>query len=197
MKLMTWLRAKAGRGQAAGADSQSRSADSEMPHTSLMPDSALMPDALEDEPGVHAEVGGLDFVAAIRAHQAWKGRLLAVVEGRATETLDATLVARDDQCVLGCWLHGAGARAFAAEPLLPVVMASHARFHQLAGQVLQAAQQGRTEVARQMLATDYHRASVRVQGKLAEMFLQVGGNGVSTGASQIRQAARRADGSRS
>ena len=172
-KLWNWLRTRSARQREA------RELARQGPTTLLMQDSRLMQDSELlggplDEALVQREAaGGLDFVSAIRAHQAWKGRLLAVVEGRSPEPLDPREVCRDDLCVLGQWLYGSGSRQYGGEPLLPVVMQAHREFHQQACQVLRAAQDGHLPLARQMLATDYHRASVRVQGKLAELFMRL------------------------
>ena len=165
MKWLTWLQARAQRAHAPA--SGAALGGGEMGEAG-----AVSPSAEDEAPDEPVEAGGLDFVAAIRAHQAWKGRLMAVVNGQSTEALEPAAVSRDDVCVLGCWLHGQGARFFAGTPLLPAVTQAHARFHQLAGQVVALAQQNEGTQARQLLAGEYHRASVRVQGQLAELFLQ-------------------------
>jgi hypothetical protein len=122
------------------------------------------------DPG-QATVRGLDFEAAIKAHQAWKGRLSSLVAGASTERLDYRIVCRDDQCILGQWIHGDGRRVFGGTALFESVRVTHAQFHQLAGQVVLAVEDGRPDDARQLLRTDYQRASVRVQGRLAELFI--------------------------
>ena len=162
MKFTAWIRALAGRSRPDAP------ADTETP-------SSLLPDPPSENTS-QGEVGGLDFAAAIRAHQAWKGRLQAVVNGESREPLRASDVSSDDRCVLGQWLHGPGCQAFHGEPLLETVRTTHARFHLMAGAVLRAVEEGRPQDARQLLASDYHRASVQVQGKLAELFLHATGS---------------------
>jgi len=162
MKFTAWIRALAGRSRAdAPADTES-------------PSSRLSTETPEDTS--QGEVGGLDFAAAIRAHQAWKGRLQAVVNGESEERLHSADVTPDDRCVLGQWLHGPGCQGFQGESLLDTVRTAHARFHLMAGAVLRAVEEGRPQDARQLLASDYHRASVQVQGKLAELFLHATGS---------------------
>lgn len=160
MRFTEWIRALAG-----GRRKEGPAAAGAEPLVTQMPEA-------EDAP---SEVGGLDFAAAIRAHQAWKGRLLAVVDGQSQESLASAQVSRDDLCVLGRWLHGPGCQSLAGETLLDTVRTTHARFHVLAGAVLRAVEEGRRDDARHLLTTDYHRASVQVQGKLAELFLRATG----------------------
>lgn len=172
-KLWNWLRNRAARQQEAREQARLGPTSLLMQDSRLMQDSELLGGPMDEDLQLREQAGGLDFVTAIRAHQAWKGRLLAVVEGRSGELLDPREVCRDDVCTLGLWLYGTGSRQYAGEPLLPVVMQAHREFHQQACQVLRAAQDGHAGLARQMLATDYHRASVRVQGKLAELFMRL------------------------
>lgn len=159
MKFTAWIKALAGRSRG----DPTAAPDTEAPVTQT------------PEEGVQSEVGGLDFAAAIRAHQAWKGRLLAVVEGQSQDMPASAEVSRDDLCVLGRWLHGPGCQAFQGEPLLDTVRTTHARFHLLAGAVLRAVEENRVQDARRLLTSDYQRASVQVQGKLAELFLHATG----------------------
>jgi hypothetical protein len=79
---------------------------------------------------------------AISAHKRWKVRLMGYVSGVFAETkLDLAIVARDDACVLGNWLHGQFA-AFAADPANARILAKHARFHACAALAVAAADRG-------------------------------------------------------
>lgn len=169
MGMIKWLRAKAARARRHG-DGTAKAVDvtvSELGAGSTLDPHDHEDDLLEGE----AQAGGLDFVAAIRAHQAWKGHLQSYVQGQSTETFDAAEVARDDVCTLGHWLHGPGCQGLEDATLLPELKAAHAQFHQLAGQIVQAMQAGDVATAQHLMVTDYHRVSVRMQGKLAELFL--------------------------
>ena len=73
MKFTAWIRALAGRSR------------TEAPEDAEGSSSMLATQPPED--AAQGEVGGLDFAAAIRAHQAWKGRLQAVVNGESEEQL--------------------------------------------------------------------------------------------------------------
>lgn len=133
-----------------------------------MPSAPLPPLPTEPEPPAS---GGLNFHDAIRLHQAWRGRLLAVVEGRSAEHLDASRIRRDHLCPLGHWLHHQARDHFDDEALLRVLETAHAHFHQVAGDVVRAVDEGQPEVARRLLDADFHKATVQVQAKLAELFL--------------------------
>lgn len=75
---------------------------------------------------------------AVSAHQAWKGRLLAVVHGSSQEKLNPDLVGRDDACLLGKWIHGPEAPR--QRPGFERLQDRHARFHETAREVLLCAE---------------------------------------------------------
>ncbi len=52
--------------------------------------------------------GEFNFMNAIEAHVRWKVRLEAYINGTNEEELDADVVCRDDQCMLGQWIYGKG-----------------------------------------------------------------------------------------
>jgi hypothetical protein len=109
---------------------------------------------------------------AIEMHQAWKRRLEASIRARAPVDDDPRLVARDDACPLGRWIHGAGAQQFGDEPHFIDLKARHAAFHVCAARILQLARAGEHERALQELASDSEFASLswEVIGDLASMF---------------------------
>lgn len=147
MGIMDWLKASGGNGEISDA-------------------------ALQDEA---AEVAGLDFPAAVAAHQKWKARLQASIDGSSEEKLDPAVVGRDDQCVLGKWLHGEGTEAFGQERVFTDLTSAHAEFHKTAGMVLSAAQDGRKDEATEMLGSRFSQASLKVIGLLANLFVQARG----------------------
>ena len=125
--------------------------------------------------GESAEVAGLNFQEAVAAHQKWKARLQACIDGTNPEKLDPAVVGRDDQCVLGKWIYGQGAVSFGGRPLFGELRTAHAEFHQLAGEVLTAVYAGRKEEAATMLASGFAQASVKVLGLLANLFIEAKG----------------------
>jgi hypothetical protein len=119
-----------------------------------------------------AELAGLDFQAAIRAHHDWKLRLDELLQGSARETLDPVTICRDDLCELGQWIYGEGRRVFGHLPLFEDLRVCHADFHLVAGEVVHGVRAGREAHARQLMGGDYQRSSQQVQAGLARLFLQ-------------------------
>jgi hypothetical protein len=91
----------------------------------------------------------MDFDDAIAAHTKWKVRLRTFLGGNG-EPLDPATVARDNQCDLGKWIYGEGAR-YASLPAYEQLKTAHAKFHRCASQVVSAAKQGRAAEAQAML----------------------------------------------
>jgi hypothetical protein len=118
-----------------------------------------------------AELAGLDFQAAIRAHHEWKLRLNELLQGESRETLDPVAICRDDLCELGQWIYGEGRRVFGHLSLFEDLRVCHADFHLVAGEVVHGVRAGRAEHARQLMGDDYQRSSQQVQVRLAELFM--------------------------
>jgi hypothetical protein len=120
------------------------------------------------------EAAGLNFKLAIEAHQKWKRRLLDVIDGNSDETLQVEVVSRDDQCLLGKWIHGTGSLKFrSTEPFIRLKH-NHARFHECAGHVLQMAQAGeQTAAASELKDGDYALISQEVVRDLVAVYTQV------------------------
>lgn len=78
----------------------------------------------------------MNFDEAISAHQRWKTRLRLHIDGKSTEALDPAQVGKDDQCDLGRWIYGEGARVMGAKAEFQDVKQSHAHFHSVAADVL-------------------------------------------------------------
>ena len=84
--------------------------------------------------------------AAVAAHGAWKARLMEVVSV-GSSALDPAVVSRDDKCPFGTWIYqgsSAGARSSAH---YEQIRSLHAKFHQLAGQILLQATTGERQRA--------------------------------------------------
>jgi hypothetical protein len=119
-------------------------------------------------------VGGLNFMDAIVAHQKWKTRLAAYLVGTSDEKLDYRVICRDDQCVLGKWINGAGSDIFGHIPLFSQLKMTHAQFHLAAASIVSLQDDGKPEKARDALRQgDYPQNSIRVQGLLSSLYLEV------------------------
>jgi methyl-accepting chemotaxis protein len=104
-----------------------------------------------------SQLAGLDFDGAIAAHGKWKQRLLDFVAGGG-EQLDPAVVGRDDQCALGCWIHGDG-RALRGNAQYTDLKAEHAGFHRCAADVIRTQIEGNTAGAREQIAAEFSNRS--------------------------------------
>ncbi len=121
-----------------------------------------------------ADLGGLNFKTAIEAHIKWKARLEDYIQGRSQEDLQVEVVRRDDQCLLGKWIHGSGGERYGAVEAFAEMQEAHADFHRYAGMVLAAAQAGDKINALAMLQHGaYVRASERVKMLLARLYVRL------------------------
>ncbi len=93
----------------------------------------------------------MNFDEAVAAHTKWKARLRATLDG-AGEALDPAMVARDDACDLGRWIHGDGSR-YKALAEHQALRAAHARFHTCAAEVVTKSAQGMKAEAESLMAS--------------------------------------------
>ena len=132
-------------------------------------DRIMAPPSVADS--LEEEAGGLNFRSAIDAHQKWKARLQAVINGDESENLSADVISRDDQCVLGKWIHGVGGQLFGTDETFKELHKNHVMFHQCAGRVLKLAQAGaKTDAQDSLKAGEYAEVSRRVTLDLAQMY---------------------------
>lgn len=105
----------------------------------------------------------MDFNEAIKAHMAWKTKLTDAISAQAT--LDSEIIARDDCCALGKWLHGDESYAqFGALRSHAECIDLHADFHKNAGRIASVINARRYDEAKTMLGprAAYSRASSAV-----------------------------------
>lgn len=105
----------------------------------------------------------MDLNEAVLAHTKWKIRLKNFLSGGGQEVLKADQVARDNQCDLGKWLYGEGAR-YAEHPEYVRLKQVHASFHKCAGHIVTLAGAGKTADAEAMLSPEgeFSRLSMTV-----------------------------------
>ena len=104
----------------------------------------------------------MNFEEAVSAHQKWKARLRMVIDGKSTEMLDPEVVAKDDQCPLGQWIHGEGGKAHGVKSEFLEVRSTHAVFHKVAAQVLRKSLAGDKTGASALLEGDFYYSSSKV-----------------------------------
>ncbi len=114
-----------------------------------------------------SQLAGLDFDGAITAHGNWKQRLLDYVGGKG-DPLDPAVVGRDDQCALGCWIHGDG-RSLRGNNQYADLKLEHAGFHRSAADVIRTQMTGDSAGAHAQIAGEFANRSKRVISLLESM----------------------------
>ncbi len=111
----------------------------------------------------------INIMDAINAHVRWKIRLDKCLNGTSDEVLDPKVICRDDQCVLGKWIHGPADKYFENDNSLNSLRDDHAEFHRLAARVVELVHANNKEAARNILHGDYTEASRIVIRDLTEL----------------------------
>ncbi len=83
----------------------------------------------------------MNFDEAIQAHAAWKVKLSSYLR-KADGSLKAAEARDDRRCALGQWLCGEG-KSFSSMAEYQSLMGEHARFHRVAGDVIDKANSGK------------------------------------------------------
>ena len=91
----------------------------------------------------------IDLGNAVKAHAEWKLKLRSAATTHVP--LDAAIISRDDCCVLGKWLHGAGRPSYGHLPEFISLVKNHAGFHHEAGHVAQTINWGQYKEAISMI----------------------------------------------
>lgn len=120
--------------------------------------------------GHEEEFLGLNMRLAIEAHLKWKERLEKALAGSSGEHLEVGVVAADDRCALGQWLHGEARRQFVQHPEYIALVKAHSEFHLLAGDILCDAHDGKLDEARDKLRSSFRQKSDRVQLALVRLY---------------------------
>ncbi|MDD5330732.1 MAG: CZB domain-containing protein [Sulfuricella sp.] len=119
------------------------------------------------------EFHGLNMREAIDAHIRWKTRLQDMLEGNSDEQLEVGVVAADDKCTLGKWLHHEAAKFGNLEEFRELV-SIHAEFHLTAGNILAECHRGEKEAGLYMLhSRDFRFCSDKVQLALVRLYAKV------------------------
>jgi hypothetical protein len=111
----------------------------------------------------------INIPECIDAHMKWKGRLQKYLDGTSEEKLDPMIVCRDDQCVLGKWIHGPALKHFHNDDGFHKLRADHANFHFVAGTVIKKVQENDIPGSDALMQGEYARASRDVIQDLTEL----------------------------
>jgi len=126
--------------------------------------------AVDIKATIRSEINISDAVAA---HMKWKGRLQGYLDGTSQEQLDPMVICRDDQCVLGKWIHGPALNYFHGDEGFHKLRSDHANFHFIAGTVVKKVQENDKAGADALLKNDYAHASRDVIHDLTELNKQL------------------------
>ncbi len=115
----------------------------------------------------------INIMDAINAHIKWKIRLDKYVARTSEEVLDSKVICRDDQCVLGKWIHGPAQKHFQDDDGLKTLREDHADFHIIAGKIVSSVEANDIATADSMLKGIYMNASRKVVRDLTELNKQL------------------------
>lgn len=109
--------------------------------------------------------------AALQAHAAWRRHFKDYLSGRAA--FDTHLAGVTDQCEFGRWLAREGYRLMPGE-IHGQIIAVHAEFHHVAGEIVRNIKEKRFDLVRQNLAPDgaFNRSSARLADLLRKASLR-------------------------
>ncbi len=108
----------------------------------------------------------MDFQVAIAAHENWKNRLQAYLDGTSREVLDANVVCFDDRCDLGKWIHSSGKTKLGQYPGFTALMSHHKMLHFAASNVIALQNRGKTAEAGALLRGQFTQFSKSMVGDL-------------------------------
>lgn len=126
---------------------------------------ASVNDSQIHEDAVRAMVD-LDIDMAKAAHENWKHRLQAYLNGASNEDLSAETICFDDRCDLGRWIHGPAKTSLGRFPGFTALMGHHKMFHYTASNVVALSKAGKEAEARKMLEGQFESFSKAVVAEL-------------------------------
>lgn len=111
----------------------------------------------------------ISFVEAISAHLAWKTKLVEALAGKAQAAPDAAEIGKDTACALGQWIHGSGQARYGDLPAFDGLRQQHARFHRLAGEVVELTRANKNAEASRLMANEFQQTSHDIVTRLSRM----------------------------
>lgn len=126
-----------------------------------------------DMDSVQSALADLDIQVAIAAHENWKNRLQAYLDGTSKEVFDATVICFDDRCDLGKWIHSSGKAKLGQYPGFTALISHHKMFHFAASNVVALQSRGKTAEADVILKGQFTQFSKSVIGDLNALSMVV------------------------
>ena len=116
---------------------------------------------------------GLDIQTAMVAHENWKVRLQAYLNGSSSEKFLPEVICFDNHCDLGQWIHGNGQLHMGKFPGFVSLLEHHKMFHYAASNVVALSQAGKEADAHKMLDGQFATFSKAVAADLEGMHYAV------------------------
>lgn len=113
---------------------------------------------------------GLDIQTAMAAHENWKLRLMAYLEGNSSEQFSPEVICFDNHCDLGQWIHGKGQAHLGNFSGFTTLLEHHKMFHYAASNVVALSQAGKNTEAHKMLEGSFTTFSKAVGEDLENMY---------------------------
>lgn len=113
---------------------------------------------------------GLDIQTAMAAHENWKLRLMAYLEGNSSEQFSPEVICFDNHCDLGQWIHGKGQAHLGKFSGFTTLLEHHKMFHYAASNVVALSQAGKDAEAHKMLEGSFATFSKAVGEDLENMY---------------------------
>lgn len=111
----------------------------------------------------------INIADALIAHVSWKARLENYLNGNSAEELDPMVICRDDQCMLGKWIHGPALTYLNDNDGFFKLRKDHANFHFVAGNVVKKMQENDKTAAYALMQNEYDRVSSEIVNDLMEL----------------------------
>lgn len=111
----------------------------------------------------------MDLESAITAHAQWRNRFRTAI--RNGDTLDATMIGKDNCCALGRWLHGDARTLYAGHTAYGMLITHHASFHIEAAKVAAEINNKRYEEAERLIEppSGFALASMKVEAAIRRL----------------------------
>lgn len=119
---------------------------------------------------VGAAMEGLDIQTAMAAHENWKLRLQAYLDGSSSEQFSPEVICFDNQCDLGQWIHGKGQANLGKFAGFTALLEHHKMFHYAASNVVALSQVGKDAEARKILDGSFSAFSKAVGEDLEGLY---------------------------
>lgn len=111
----------------------------------------------------------LDIDVALAAHENWKYRLYASLDGSASEDFKPEAIACDHCCDFGKWIYGDGEKHLGQFVAFTELKAAHQMFHYTASNVALLVKGNKKTQAEQLLEGEFARLSHRIASILGDL----------------------------